>query len=333
MVLNGAIVGFGNVARKGHWPAYERSRAFRIAALVDPHVNAAQHNHELPVYPSIAAAAADERLDFVDICTPPASHAALTLEAIGLGLHAIVEKPLVLTSGQFEAVAHAAAASGRVVFPVHNWRYAPALREASAAVARGEIGALRSAEIDVWRTAACASPGAPVWRKNPAIAGGGIVLDHGWHAFYLMLEWFGARPDSVVAQCHAAPPMEVETDAEITLTFPGGRAGVVRLTWSGPRRRNRVLLSGESGSIEVDDDVYALTNAAGRDRRRVPSLAEGSYHPDWFPPVLTEFERALDDRHAADRFLEEAGACVQIVERVYRGSGSAAKTRKHEEYV
>jgi predicted dehydrogenase len=326
-VLNGAIVGFGNVARHGHRPGYEQSRSLRIVALVDPHLSREAPSHDLPVYPSITLAASDHRLDFVDICAPPASHAPLTLEALNLNLHAIVEKPLVLTTDDFDEVERAALARSRVVLPVHNWRYAPALQQASGTLHRGEIGALRSAEIDVWRPAACGSADSPAWRQNRAVAGGGIVLDHGWHAFYLMMEWFGGRPDTVDGWCHAEPPQEVETDADITLGF-AGRTGVIRLTWRGPRRRNRVLLTGDAGSIEIDDDLYVIKNTRGEERSRTASLSQGSYHPEWFPQVLTEFERTLGDRAAAAQALDEAGACVQIADRVYtaafrRRSGQA----------
>jgi predicted dehydrogenase/Tfp pilus assembly protein PilF len=318
-MLNGAIVGFGNVARHGHWPAYEQSRSLRIVALVDPHLARQTGHHDLPVYPSITLAASDRRLDFVDICAPPAWHTPLVLEALSLNLHAIVEKPLALTMDDFDEVARTALARSRIVLPVHNWRHAPALQQASAALRRGDIGALRSAEIDVWRPAACGSADSPAWRQNRAVAGGGIVLDHGWHAFYLMMEWFGGRPDTVDGWCHAEPPQDVETDADITLGF-AGRTGVIRLTWRGPRRRNRVLLTGDAGSIEIDDDLYVITNDDGEDRRRTASLSEGSYHPDWFPHVLTDFERTLGDRAAAARVLDEAGACVQIADRVYNAA-------------
>ena len=283
---------------------------------MDPHRSREAANHDLPVYPSITLAASEHRLDFVDICAPPASHAPLVLEALHLNLHAIVEKPLVLTTDDFDAVARIAPARSCIVLPVHNWRYAPALQQASGALRRGEIGALRSAEIDVWRPAACGSADSPAWRQNRAVAGGGIVLDHGWHAFYLMMEWFGGRPDTVDGWCHAEPPQDVETDADITLGF-AGRTGVIRLTWRGPRRRNRVLLTGDAGSIEIDDDLYVIKNARGEERSRTASLSQGSYHPEWFPQVLTEFERALGDRAAAARALDEAGACVQIADRIY----------------
>jgi predicted dehydrogenase len=278
MVLNGAIVGFGSVARHGHWPAYQQSLAAH-RRVVDPPESGGGESTCRCIRRSPWRR--PHRLDFVDICAPPASHAPLVLEALHLNLHAIVEKPLVLTTDDFDAVARIAPALSCIVLPVHNWRYAPALQQASGALHRGEIGALRSAEIDVWRPAACGSADSPAWRQNRAVAGGGIVLDHGWHAFYLMMEWFGGRPDTVDGWCHAEPPHDVETDADITLGF-AGRTGVIRLTWRGPRRRNRVLLTGDEGSIEIDDDLYVIKNARGEERSRTASLSQGSYHPEWF---------------------------------------------------
>src|SRR5262245_21190845 len=172
MVKSGAIVGFGNVARHGHWPAYQESRSLRIAAIVDPHLES-PGPQGLPIFPSIAAAAASVALDFVDICAPPAAHAGLVLEALDLKLHAIVEKPPVLTPTEFDAIERAGRARQRLVLPVHNWRPAPALREAADTVRRGDIGTLRSAAIDVWRVGACASPGSTGWRQSRAVAGGG----------------------------------------------------------------------------------------------------------------------------------------------------------------
>ena len=32
------------------------------------------------------------------------------------------------------------------------------------------------------------------WRLDPDKAGGGILVDHGWHAFYLVIDWMGADP-------------------------------------------------------------------------------------------------------------------------------------------
>ena len=56
-----------------------------------------------------------ETLDFVDICTPPSSHAALIQQALQSGLHVLCEKPLVIRPADAQLVAMAAVRAGRVV--------------------------------------------------------------------------------------------------------------------------------------------------------------------------------------------------------------------------
>jgi tetratricopeptide (TPR) repeat protein len=140
------------------------------------------------------------------------------------------------------------------------------------------------------------------------------------------MEWFGGPPDTVDGWCYTPAHMDVESEAEITLGF-AERTGVIRLTWDGPRRRNRVYLEGDAGSIEIDNEVVTERHGHVETQRAVESLAEGSYHPDWFSSVLNDFGRALNDAEAAGRAFAEAGACVRIVDRVYRTAKSAAAPR------
>ncbi len=90
-----------------------------------------------------------ETLDFVDICAPPGSHAALIGRALDAGLHVLCEKPLVTRVGGCETVASAAARAGRVLHTVHNWLKAPICLKISELIDDGAIGAVRSVR---WRT-------------------------------------------------------------------------------------------------------------------------------------------------------------------------------------
>ena len=98
-----------------------------------------------------------ERLDFVDICAPPGSHAALIERALRAGLHVLSEKPMVTRVEDAKRVATAAARAGRVLHTVHNWLHAPICRKISALIDEGAIGAVRRVR---WRTL----------RTQPAIA-------------------------------------------------------------------------------------------------------------------------------------------------------------------
>ena len=83
-------------------------------------------------------------VEVVDLCTPPSSHEELAVEALGLGKHIIIEKPLTgyfgaASSPKAEMLAEATAscarileaaqASGKRVCYAENWVYAPAIQK------------------------------------------------------------------------------------------------------------------------------------------------------------------------------------------------------------
>src|SRR5439155_22690747 len=72
-----------------------------------------------------------EPLDFVDICTPPSTHAPLACRALAGGLHVFCEKPLVIGGDELDRISALAEARRRVVHTVHNWHHAPIIARAT----------------------------------------------------------------------------------------------------------------------------------------------------------------------------------------------------------
>src|SRR5438105_4628170 len=101
-MLRGGIIGVGNVALHGHVPAWRARRDVEIVAVTDTRDDRrAACAAALPGarwYESIDALVDDGELDFVDICTPPASHAGVIRRALGRGLPGMGERPLVHTA-------------------------------------------------------------------------------------------------------------------------------------------------------------------------------------------------------------------------------------------
>jgi predicted dehydrogenase len=130
-MLRGAVIGLGNVAIHGHLPGWLGRPDVRIVAAADARpAQRALCEARLPGarwYDSPEDLLAGEPLDFVDICTPPSSHAELTLRALDRSLHVLCEKPLVSSPGDLRRVTEAAASAGRVLHTVHNWHHAPIL--------------------------------------------------------------------------------------------------------------------------------------------------------------------------------------------------------------
>jgi myo-inositol 2-dehydrogenase / D-chiro-inositol 1-dehydrogenase len=324
----GAIIGLGNVAIHGHLPGWLDRPDVLIAAAADARPGQrAEGQRLLPGarwYDSPDELLEREPLDFVDICTPPSSHAPLIERALDRGLHVLCEKPLVSSREEFRAVARAASRAGRVLFTVHNWHHAPMIRRTTELVKAGEIGPLRRVLWETLRTRpAVAGDGREQnWRVDPAVSGGGVLTDHGWHVAYVVPAWIGARPMTVAARLetrrHAA--FAVEDTAAVRLAFPEATVDIL-LTWAADERGNRVELEGTEGGIELVGDTVVLSRG-GAERRFTcpPALSDGSHHPDWFHRVADEFLACMATGKAAGN-LAEAGLCVEIEALARQSSG------------
>src|SRR5438132_1602144 len=141
-MLKGAIVGFGFISGKGHWPAYQKRDDVEIAAVADvcpARLEAAPRSARR--YAGWQELLGKERgLDFIDIATPPAFHAEIALAALARGLHVLCEKPLTPTVAEARRLVEAARAQKRVVFPAHNYKHAPVVKFAQEVIASGRIG-------------------------------------------------------------------------------------------------------------------------------------------------------------------------------------------------
>lgn len=318
-MLRGAIIGFGAVAANGHWPAYAGSREARIVAVVDRTEERRRAAREaIPAIETFAdIAKLTAAIDFADICTPPALHGEPIRAALTRGWNVLCEKPLLLDPDELQSVRQLARESGRAIVPVHNWKYAPIIRHATETLRSGAIGELRELQIDTRRIEDCAAidPDHPNWRRDPAISGGGILMDHGWHAIYLARHWFGEDPIDVEAALHRAAN-GIEDEATLTLQFPNGRATIF-LTWRADRRSNRMRLIGDAGQIAIDDDTVKV----GEETLRFESaLSAGSHHAGWFAAMLPDVLAAFRSPDKAQTAFEEAAMCLSVIRRAYQSA-------------
>lgn len=322
-MLRGAIIGFGQVAQNGHWPAYRESDEAKIVAVVDRTESrreaARQSIPGVATFATTADLATGPEIDFVDICTPPAWHGESTLDALARNWDVICEKPMVLDLLEMEKIRSLMRGSRRVVVPIHNWKYAPIVRRATEILASGAIGPLHKIEIETLRVQDCAAadPDHQNWRRDPAIAGGGILMDHGWHAIYLVLHWFNQKPIDVAATLHRPETNDAEDEARLRLVFPTGEAKIL-VTWRAAERRNTIRLIGARDQIAIDDDTLILGSDSIKFER---ALSAGSHHADWFAAMLPDLLATFNRPKVAAELFEEAALCLSIIRRVYAPGG------------
>ena len=192
------------------------------------------------------------------------------------------------------------------------------MRRTAELIREGRIGAVTRVVWHTFRTrpAVTGDESNGNWRVDPAVAGGGVLTDHGWHVFYVVPRWIGQSPRSVSARLERRRHVgwDVEDTATVRVTFSSATAEIV-LTWASDERKNWAEVSGTSGRLELQDDTLVLRpNGHGSDERWrcPPAMSTGSHHPDWFDAVAEEFLAEAGGRAPRGGNLAEASLCVAL---------------------
>ena len=82
----------------------------------------------------------EERLDFVEICTHPESHASWSTWRPGIGSHILCQKPAATVRADFLAMIEACTTAGVRLMIHENWRFRPWYRALRAEIDSGLIG-------------------------------------------------------------------------------------------------------------------------------------------------------------------------------------------------
>lgn len=268
-----ALVGLGKIARDQHPPAIAASDAFDLVSTVSPEpadIAGVPHFARLALLLKAGLA-----VDAVALCTPPQVRGALAFEALGHGLHVLLEKPPGACLSEVAALRTAAATAGTTLFAGWHSRFAGGVEPARAWLAQRAVhGATITwrEDVRVWH------PGQE-WIWQP---GGLGVFDPGINALsiataILPRELFLAQATLAFPANRAAP-----IAAQLALADTGGAAIAMDLDWrqTGPQTWDIV--------VETDAGRLALSQGGS-----VLALPEGTQR------FVNEEYRALYARFAA----------------------------------
>lgn len=324
----GAIIGSGNIALQAHLPAFRETPGVRervdIVALVDGASAATVAG--IPRLRDRRELADLGPIDFIDICTPTATHLDIAAWGLEQGYHVLCEKPVAISPGDAAELRHLAGARGKIVVPCHQYRFNPAWRTLVQWLEAGRIGRWHLAEFAVYRQ--LADPGAmrspTPWRGSRSDSLGGVLLDHGTHLIYQLLDVAGL-PDAVHAWTGRLRHGDYDVEDTASLLFEyRDRVATMLLTWAAARRDNLIRFTGERGTIELVGGELRLD--AGDERERVdftPQLQKTAY-AGWFGRLFAEFVDALDVG-GADGALHDIARVATVLDLAYTAAETGCR--------
>jgi predicted dehydrogenase len=256
--------------------------------------------------------------------------APVTLAAVRAGKHVLVEKPAARSADELRPVAMAARAAGVTVRVGFNHRFHPALLKARELIDAGAVGPLmfvrgrygHGGRVGYDRE----------WRADPALAGGGELLDQGVHLIDLTRWFLGNVTDVAGVAGTFFWDMPVEDNGFVCTTHADGRIGWLHASCSEWKNLFCLEIYGRTGKLQID----GLGGSYGVER-----LAYYRMLPQMGPPETTiweypgedtswvaefrDFERSTTGIGGVGATLADAIAALEVVGTVYARTTDARR--------
>jgi predicted dehydrogenase len=259
---------------------------------------------------------AQAELDAVVICSPHTLHYKQATDVLNRGLHVLIEKPMTCSSAEAGHLIETAKRSGKILQVSYQRHFQPEFLYIKNAIARGEIGKLTSITASLYQEWKQGTPGS--WRQDPALSGGGFLMDSGSHIIDVLLWTTGLTPLEVKPQLHMhGSPVEIDTFTSIR--FAEGAVAGLNLVGYAPCWHETYVFCGEEGGIFYDNGRITLRRL--KQEPIVPELPQQTTNQD------KSFIDAILGRQEVSVSGEFAYKVVKFSEMVYQAAGYSPNER------
>jgi predicted dehydrogenase len=320
------IVGCGMIGQK-------RARALgqggRLMACADLDVTRAEslaRTNGAIVYRDWREMMCSPMVDVVVVATLHDSLAEITRTAAEAGKHVLVEKPAARNAAELDPVMAAATKHGVKVHVGFNHRYHRSLRKAKELVVSGVLGELMFVRARYGHGARIGYD--KEWRANPALSGGGELIDQGPHLIDLT-RWFLGEITEVQGFAHTYFwDMPVDDNSFMLLKTAKKQVAFLHASCTEWKNLFSMEIYGKLGKL----DLSGLGGSYG-----VEKLTWYRMLPEMGPPETTSWEYPMEDDSwvvEINEFFEDiranrepsvglsdAQAALKVIESIYRGSG------------
>ena len=252
----------------------------------------------------------DPGVECIYVATPVHLHAEQAIAAAEAGKHVLCEKPMAMTAAECDRMIAACRAHGVRLGVAYYRHFYPSVLRVKAIIASGEIGRPVFAQMNALEYFDPPPAHPRRWLLDPAVAGGGPMMDFGCHRLEVLLHLFGAVRRTVSIAANVVFDRDVEDTAAVLLHFEQGPCGVVAVTHASHDRQDTLQVFGTGGSIHIDE------LNAGRLRVRVGDRERVETHPpaaNVHRPLINDFVDAVRmNREPA--VTGEAGRAVSAIE-------------------
>lgn len=322
-----AVVGAGGIGRT-HLRAYAQAGTPAVAVTDTDtgRATTAAERHHLVAYPDLTTMLAEADLDALSVCTPPATHLPVVLDALSAGVAVLCEKPMATTEDDCREMIAAAQKSDVLLTVGFCHRFQAEIEAIRAATLDGRIGTVLSFHN---RFAGHLHDVEHRWFSDPAVAGGGVLVDTCVHSVdlfrYLVGEVADVRAVTATTASTLGPALQVEDTAALSLRSSSGELGVIEASWRTRPPEATVSLHGTDGTLHFDYQAQTLTYRSP-DGTTTPVAVEPA---DRFTRQAAHFVRCVQGTDRPRVTAQDGAAAVAILAAAYRSAGPLPPTPRN----
>ena len=314
MTVKVGLIGCGAIARRAHIPVLQTAGAELTAFASRSLASAEAARDEASsgvVVDDWRSLVTRPDVDAVVICTPNSLHAPQAMAAIEAGKHVLVEKPFTVDVASADTLLAAGAAQGVVVMAAQSTRFHPQVVAARDALRRGEIGAVTAVRGVLCNAGPLAWAPDAAWFLDPALSGGGALLDLGVHLVDTLRAMLDDEFSSVAATL-AFGDGGLEEDGLVLFDTRKGVVGSLHAGWRAPAGPDFSLnIVGDAGMLSVTaQGAFVVTRSGEARALELPSA----------DTVQAAFVRSVTAGRAENPDGYDGRAAVAVVQAAYESA-------------
>lgn len=267
-------------------------------------------------------------LDGLVIATPSALHARQAIRALEAGVAVFCQKPLGRDAAETRAVIAAAKAADRLLGVDLSYRRTRALEAVRGLVRSGALGRIQSVEL-VFHNAYGPDKD---WFYDPALSGGGCVMDLGIHLVDLAFWILGDPPVATVTSqlFHQGERVEtldgvVEDLALATLDLGGGTVVRLACSWRLPVGADAEISAtfhGTAGGAHFANVGGSFYDFVAEHRRGTDTVTLCDPPDAWGGRMAADWAARLAASARYDAGIEGVATVAAVIDRIYGRAGS-----------
>ncbi len=299
-MINVAIIGVGAIA-PSHIKAYQEfPERVNIVALCDIYPEKAEAGAEkfdldVDIYDDHQDLLERTDIDLVSVCTPPYTHAEISINFLNVGMNVVCEKPMASSLAECDAMNDAAAKSGKILSIVAQNRFTSPMMKLKHVLETEMMGPIVHTQVDSfwWRGHSYYDLW---WRGTWKKEGGGPTLNHAVHHIDIF-RWMNGMPSEITAVMSntSHDNAEVEDVSVAIGKYDSGALAQITSSVIHHGQEQQLIFQGKNARVSVPWKVTAST-------------AKGN----GFPEEDKELENKLDEFYNQEADLKYENHTGQI---------------------